>query len=325
MKRSLLGALRGRSAAATGSVGVWIEPAGVAVARVSRESGVAQLDSCIYRPTMPGSDNAYALRGVMSNLGPDAGRCNYVLSPSQYQTLLVDTPDVPPSEMREAVRWKIHDMVDIPLNDLTIDVFDVPLQISHGEEGARSLCVVVTRSSLIEQQSALLTRCGCQLSAIDITELALRNLMAQSEHDREGRVVLHQEGDYSLIVITKGATVYLSRRIEIGHEHVARAARDGSTSETFTKLMDAITEELYRSMEYCESRFDGLAPAAISLTPTLAQSHGIEQGLASLSSLPVETLSLDRLIKGRVPDLGQHHAAGMLAVGAALRQEQTTL
>ena len=38
--------------------------------------------------------------------------CNVVLSPADYQLMLVEAPDVPDEEMREAVKWRIKDLIN---------------------------------------------------------------------------------------------------------------------------------------------------------------------------------------------------------------------
>lgn len=322
--RALFSFLR-RKPAVTGSIGMWLAPDGVGMARVVRENGVPRLTACDYRPVPRAAEPAYILRGLVSGLGTDSGRFNCVLGPSEYQILLVDTPDVPASELREAVRWRIHDLVDIPLDEATIDVFDMPQQISHGEAKPRTLCVVVARSPLIAQKVTLLTRAGCEVSAIDIAELALRNLAALMPEDSEGLVVLHLEQDYSLIVVTRANTLYLSRRIAVGQQALAAAVARAGNDDELPRLLELLTEEVYRSLEYCESRFQNLAPSSVVLTPSARLVHGLREGLAESTGLPVRGLDLDMLLPGGIKVPPERQALCLLAVGAALRTEQTTL
>lgn len=325
MKGSVFNIFRRKSATGSGSIGLWVQPDGVAMARVVRQGGTPKVTSCEFRPVPIGAEPAFVLRAMINALGPNPGSCNYVMAPQEYQTLLVDTPDVTAAEMREAVRWKVHDLIDMPLNDATIDVFDIPEQINHGEDRPRSLCVVVSASDLIEQKVSLLTRCGCQLSAIDITEMALRNLSALQLQDKDGQVVLHMEEEYSLVVITKAATIYLTRRVSIGSLNFKNAlSRDDDGAET-ARLLEILSEELYRSLEYCESRFQGLAPSAIALTPAAYQISGLSEGMADASALPVNHLELESLLPGANKIPAERQSACLLAVGAALRHEQTTL
>jgi MSHA biogenesis protein MshI len=324
LKASLLKLLP-RRAAVTGSIGLWLAPDGIGMARVVRENGVPRLTACDWRPVPRAAEPAYILRGLMATLGPDAGRCNCVLGPSEYQLLLVDTPDVPASELREAVRWRIHDLVEIPLDEATIDVFDMPQQISHGEAKPRTLCVVVARSPVISGKEALLQRGGCELAAIDIAELALRNLASLMPEDKEGLVILHLEQDYSLIVVTRANTLYLSRRIAVGQTMLSSAVSRAGNDDELPRLLEMLTEEMYRSLEYCESRFQQLTPASIVLTPSARLVHGLREGLAESTGLPVRGLDLDTLLPGGIKVPPERQALCLLAVGAALRTEATTL
>lgn len=324
MKRALFRLLR-REPAVSGTLGLWIGAEGIALARVVRENGVPRLSACDYRAVPRAAEPAYILRAMLAGLGTETRHFNCVLGPSEYQVLLVDTPDVPASELREAVRWRIHDLVDVPLDETTIDVFDMPQQISHGEAKPRALCVVVARSPLIAQKVALLHRGGCEVSAIDIAELALRNLATLMPEDREGLVILHLEQDYSLIVVTRNGTLYLSRRIAVGQQALAAAVARAGDDDELARLLEMLTEEVYRSLEYCESRFQNLAPSSVVLTPSARLVHGLREGLAESTGLPVRGLDLDTLLPGglRVPP--ERQALCLLAVGAALRTEATTL
>ncbi len=325
MSKRLFKMLSRKSAGSNGSIGIWIQNDGVAMARVVRQGGTPRLTACEFRPVPIGAEPAFVLRALISSLVPEAGTCNYVLAPDEYQTLLVDTPDVSPSEMREAVRWKIHDLIDMPLSDATVDVFDIPVQINHGEEKPRSLCVVVSQNSVIEQKVALLTRCGFKLAAIDIAEMALRNFASLLPQDREGQLILHIEEDYSLVVITKASTIYLSRRIAIGAQSLNAAQVKNDDGEEKARLLEMMGEEIYRSLEYCESRFQGMAPSSIGLTPAAMRIPGLSSGIADGSALPVHTLELESLLPGTGKIPLERQAACLMAAGAALRQEQTTL
>lgn len=314
-----------REPVVTGSVGVCVHADGVSVARVVRENGVSRLTSCEYRPVPRAAEPAFILRGLMTALGADAGPGTCVLSPDEYQLLLVDTPDVPASELRDAVRWRINDLLEMPVDEATIDVFDMPQQISQGEERPRALCVVASRSPLIAQRAALLARCGCTLAAIDIAELALRNLAARMPEDRDGMVMLHLEQDYSLIVVTRAGTLYLSRRIAVGQLMLSSAVASVGNDQELPRLLHALTEEVYRSLEYCESRFHGLTPSSVVVTPSARLVHGLREGLAESTGLPVSGLDLNTLLPGGIHVATDRQAMCLLAVGAALRREQTTL
>lgn len=323
MKSSVLSLLR-REPAVSGSVGLWLQPDGIGLARVVREGGVPRLTACEYRPVPRAAEPAFILRGMVAALGTDIGRCTCVLAPDEYQVLLVDTPDVPASELREAVRWRVHDLIDMPLDDATIDVFDMPQQISHGEARPRTLCVVASRSPLIAQKVALAARGGFELSVIDIAEMALRNLTALMPEDKEGVVTLHLERDYSLIVVTRAGTLYLSRRIAIGLEALSAAVARAGDDDELARLLDLLTDEVYRSLEYCESRFHALTPSSVVLTPSARLVHGLRDGLAESTGVPVRGLDLDVLLPKGIKVPPERQAMCLLAVGAALRTEQTT-
>ena len=49
-----------------------------------------------------------------------------MLDDADYQMQLVEAPSVPREEMRSAVRWKLKDLLDYPVDAATIDVADVP-------------------------------------------------------------------------------------------------------------------------------------------------------------------------------------------------------
>jgi hypothetical protein len=72
-----------------------------------------------------------------------------VLGLSDYQLLQIDAPAVPADEMKAAARWQIKDKVDIPVEELTLDVLAVGDQrapFGHGRlraqtQKAQSRCV----------------------------------------------------------------------------------------------------------------------------------------------------------------------------------------
>ena len=44
----------------------------------------------------------------------DRYQCATFLSPGEYQMLVVEAPDVPQAELKDAMRWRVKDMIDYP-------------------------------------------------------------------------------------------------------------------------------------------------------------------------------------------------------------------
>jgi len=98
---------------------------GVAIASILHQgkTGV-RLQSCTIE-SLP--DDGSDLQGqLLKGRGLDRQQCSTLLDIGDYQLLLVDAPEVPPQELRAAVRWQIQDLIDFHIDDAVLDVFDAP-------------------------------------------------------------------------------------------------------------------------------------------------------------------------------------------------------
>lgn len=307
-------------------LGVALLPQGVSIASVQRSVGAPpRVTRCEFHPLSRQADPGLALRALMLQSGLPRASFRLVLNPDEYQLHLVESPDVPDSELRDAVRWRIRDLIDFPVDEAAIDVFDMPQQAGSGRETGRLMCVVVSRTPVIAQKAALINRSGGELDVIDITDLALRNLLSLTRADATGAALLYVESNYSLILITGESTLYLSRRIWIGAGELAGlAGRDADSSE-FRRVADALAMELLRSLEYYESHFSRPAVDTLYVAPLSAAEPQLYPYLSQAIGAKVQGLDLNELLDIPGGMTAEMQARSLLAVGAALRQERATL
>ena len=308
-------------------LGLSLMPGGLSLASVQRTAGATpRLIRCEYYPLSRQADPGLTLRTVVLQSGMEsAANFRLVLNPDEYQLHLVESPDVPDSELREAVRWRIRDLIDFPVDEAAIDVFDVPQQAGTGRETGKMMCVVVARNPVIAQKAAMVNRSGGQLDVIDITDLALRNVLSLTAADATGVALLFVEPAYSLILITGEATLYLSRRIWIGANELAGIVGRDPQSPEFRRVADALAMELLRSLEYYESHFSRPAVESLYVAPLGAADAALVSHLSQAIGVEVQNLDLNRLLETAEPLSEEQQARGLLAIGAALRHERTTL
>ena len=307
-------------------VGVALLPQGVSIASVHRSAGgKPRLTRCEFHSLTRQADPGLALRALMLQSGLPRASFRLVLNPDEYQLHLVESPDVPDSELRDAVRWRIRDLIDFPVDEAAIDVFDMPQQAGSGRETGKLMCVVVSRTPVIAQKAALINRSGGELDVIDITDLALRNLLALTPADATGVALLYVESNYSLILITGESTLYLSRRIWIGAGELAGLAGRDAGSGEFRRVADALAMELLRSLEYYESHFSRPAVESLYIAPYGAADAQLFPYLAQAIGANVRALDLNELLDVPGGLSAEMQARSLLAIGAALRQERATL
>ncbi|MCQ4297047.1 MSHA biogenesis protein MshI [Pseudomonas stutzeri] len=291
-----------------GVLGLEVGPQGVALAHVVRpHDGRPELLCCEHlegaveaQPALlEQAVNAHALDGMPVNL---------LLHPSEYQMFLLEAPDVQPQELRDAMRWRIKDMISQPLDDVVIDCFALPEDAYRGRN--RMVYCAVLEKARMQRHAQFVRQAGLRMASIDITELAFRNLGSLAGADGINLALLRLRTSEGLICTQNGTDIYMARRIEHG---LARAAQD----------LGSMTLEIQRSLDYFESQLGKGYISRLMLLPMKQDGERTFQGLASGLAVNLQRLDLRELFPGQpAADLSESRQAFCLgAVGAALRQE----
>lgn len=269
----------------------------------------------------PGTVSAEALEKAGKELRANDYQCTTVLSGGEYQMLAVDAPNVPPDELKTAVRWRLKDMLDFHVDDATIDVLDIPVDKNAATRANHSMFAVAARNSVIERRQHLFTEARIGLSVIDIPEMAQRNISALVEPEGRGVAMLSFGDDGGLLTVTFGGELYLSRRIDVTLAQLMEPDHD-KKHQSF----DKITLELQRSLDHFDRQFHFINVSKLVLAPSAAS--GLEEYLSSNLYTPVEAMDLaDVLDLSQVPALAgkAEQQRFFLTLGAALRHEETVL
>jgi MSHA biogenesis protein MshI len=244
-------------------------------------------------------------------------RCSTVLSGGHYQMLSVDAPNVPLDELRTAVRWRLKDMLDFHVDDATIDVLDIPVDKTAAVR-QHAMFAVAARNAVIEARQQLFTVAKIPLLAIDIPEMAQRNISALMETEGRGLAMLSFDGDGGLLTVSYKGELYLARRIDVTLEQLLDPEH-----ERKHQRFEKITLELQRSLDHFERQFHFISVARLLLAPSTIT--GLEEYLSSNLYTPVATFGLaDVFDLSAVPDLAGPLMQQQLfiALGAALRLEE---
>lgn len=303
-------------AARTDLTALSLQADGICVARIDRQGGNRpRLKVCENR-SMPAGDEAQTLAQLAGEHGLKRARCTTLLGMSDYQLLLTETPEVGPHELKQALRWKVKDLIDFHINDATLDVFDIPGGTSGGP--AREMYTVAARNEAIQKRVDLMTAAGIGLDIIDIPELAQRNLAALLPEDTAGVMVLSLYAKGGLITVTRQGFLYLSRALNIGHESLRSAAEPAM-------YFDHIVLEVQRSLDYFESHFREAPVRNLVLTPLAEPVPGFIEYLAANLGVTVGGMDLSKLLDSDVELTPALQAECLTTIGAALRQEVKAL
>ncbi|WP_297364966.1 hypothetical protein [Acidiferrobacter sp.] len=292
-----------------GLAGIGVHAEGLSFVRVVREAQVPpRISVAEFRP-YDGAAPDRVLARLVSDYDLKHQPCTTLLGEGEYRLLQTEAPDVKSEELRAALRWRIKDLIDFHVNDATLDVFDVPVQMPGR---AALVYVVVGRNEAIRARADLMQNAGAALDIIDIPELAQRNLAQLLPEDREGVALLTLTEDGAFITITRDGALYLSRAIT-----------DASSALTDSRGFERLLLELQRSLDYFESSLRQspithvvVAPASARTEPLVAFLQGnLTQRVAPWEAGHYGDIETD----GPVPD------ACLLTLGAALRQDKVAL
>lgn len=293
---------------------------GIAVAVVRPGDGVApQLERCAFQPFAPEEDARRTLQRLARAQRLQGLPVSSTLDIQSYSLLLVEAPDVPPAELRAAMRWRIKDLIDFHVDDAVIDVFEVPARRSGG---GRLMYAVAARAALVRQRVDQLLDAGLKLDCIDIPELALRNITALLPEDVGGVALVYLRPEGGLVAVTRQGTLFLSRQMEVGTAGVLDAK---VSEEQRSDWLDAVVVEIQRSLDYYESHFGQPPVAGVVLSPMARELPGAVEHLAGQLGAPVRMLDVNDIIDSSAAPDHELQYRCLLAIGAALRREERSL
>jgi MSHA biogenesis protein MshI len=269
----------------------------------------------------PGAGAGDGLDKIGRDLRADTHRCLAVLGTGEYQIFTVDAPNVPVDELRTAVRWRLKDMLDFPVDDATIDVLDIPPDKHAAVRPSHNLFAVAARNSVIERRQGIFSAAKIDMSVIDIPEMAQRNMSVLVEPGGRGVAMLSFSEDAGLLTVTYNGELYLSRRIDVP---LAQQLVDDVQARRAS--FDKITLEVQRSLDNFERQFHFINLNRLVLAPSAAK--GLDEYLSSQLYMSISSMDLaDVLDIGAAPELADASVQQrfFVALGAGLRHEETQL
>lgn len=300
-----------------GVTGVCEYADGIAVVHVVTEQQTRRLLFGHFFPAVSEEDKDRVLYEAVGH-GPLRGsRTVAVLPGAAYSLLQLEPPAVPESELVEAVRWSLRDLIDFPVTEAVIDLFPAP----HDEQRhhTRSVYVVAARRDDVQRRIARLERAKLKVIAVDVAELALRNLAVLFPENERGVVFLYLCREAGMINLIRQENLYLTRRVFLGLDELERIGLSRDDALLADRL-DQIVLEVQRSLDYYESNFAQPAVAGVVVSTCSETIPAVVPHLHQALGLPVRTIDLGAMLSGVTADSHEQERC-LLAIGGALRRE----
>lgn len=240
--------------------------------------------------------------------------CTTLLDAGQYHLTQTEAPSVPAEEYANALRWRFKDMVDFPVDGASVGVLDIPMD-GGGNRQAMVYAVAAgeaTVASVMQRYAAA----KLNLEAIDIPELAQRNVAALFESENRGLAFLHLDEDGGLLTITYRGELYAVRKIEVSAAQLADA-----DPERRSQLLERVMLELQRTLDNFDRQYSFISVAGmvVAAYPSVPELQGY---LAENLYVPVRAMDLSAVCDfPGIPELKDvaRQAQCLPAIGAALR------
>lgn len=241
-----------------------------------------------------------------------------VVRTEDYQLVQVEAPEVLPSEMRAAVRWRLKDAIDFDIDAAVFDVFEIPEPPRRTQ--SRMMYAVAARSEAIQRVSGVVAPYARGFDVIDIPELCQRNLSTLLPYDKKGVALLTLADKFAQLTLTRDGVLYLTRRIELARSYDMPRRGDGAGASDSDA--SALALEVQRSLDYYESHYDHTPIGNLVIAPGDDRGSALATELRKEMSLQIELFNVADLFEIDAGLSIDSDWQSLMALGAALRNDK---
>lgn len=297
-----------KKSAEKGLTSLAINAGGISIAHISNDSLQPELTFCTYIESSNPIAEPKRFSDYLHAKGLSGTKAVIVLPESSYQLVLIERPEVPDEELKDALRWRVKDLVNFDIETAIIDYIDLPEDAYRGR--SKMVYAVAAEQSEIDQWVDWVSEIGLDVTAVDVPELALLNLTADLADDESGLAVFNIGEAHSSINLLSDSALYFTR-------HLSYSQSSGPDAASAAVL------ELQRSLDYYESQVGKPPCVRLMVMPLQADDSPLLNELRYNLPVDVHSLDLNNLISSKVelPESLQTHAT--VAVAVALRTDLT--
>lgn len=246
--------------------------------------------------------------------------CTTLMKSGEYTIAQLDAPNVPPAERKEAIRWGLKGMVDYPVESACIDLLDIPTD-GAGAGRQASVFAVSAAEQAVRARIRSFDEAKVPLAAIDIPELAQRNVAALFEDENRGLAFLRLDSSGGMLTLTFHGELIALRRVE-----VSAAQLSEGNDERRVQVMERLVLELQRSLDNFDRQYSYI-PVSKLVVAAYPQVENLAASLGENLYVPVQEMDLAQVMDfPAVPELRAlpHQAMSLLVIGAALRTDEVS-
>lgn len=241
--------------------------------------------------------------------------CTTLMGPGEYNIAQIDAPNVPAAERKEAVRWALKGVVDYAVDSACVDVLDIPM------DGGRqaSVFAVSAAAPAVLARVQPFVEAKVPLAAVDVPELAQRNVAALFEDENRGLAFLRLDSGGGLLTLTFRGELIAMRRVEVSAAQLAEG-----DAERREQVMERLVLELQRSLDNFDRQYSTI-PVSKMIVAVYPAVEGIVAALAENLYVPVIEMDLAQVVDfPMLPELREteRQALNLLLIGAALRTDE---
>lgn len=258
-------------------------------------------------------DEAHTLQRLRQSHRLKSYACTTLMPEGEYNLTTLEAPQVPLEERKEALRWAIRERVSYPVENACLGILEIP---GTGLPAGRSAGVIVVSAaeSAVRARLSPFLAAKVPLLAVDVPELAQRNIAALFEDENRGLALLRIDENGMMLTLSFHGELVAVRRSEMNTRQLSGADADHAR--------ERLVLEVQRSLDNFDRQY-----SHISISRVIVACHppadALLEALASATYVPVKVLDLSAVMDfPTVPALQDPacQARNLLALGAALRE-----
>ncbi|MFP4129574.1 MAG: hypothetical protein ACLFSJ_02420 [Halorhodospira sp.] len=242
-----------------------------------------QLLACDYREAT-GEAQQGALRELVQAYGLRRCPATLVLRAAEYRLQQVDIPGIPDEELNDALRFRLKDLLSMPLSEAAVAGHRQRSDRRRSEQGLTM--AVIARRSRIETLAQTVAAAELRPSAIISQETAMHELAAQTPGADSGVALVLLSDNAGGITVSRGGELFLAR----SHGVSLNALRNE------TGAIDRLGAEIQRTVDYYDSQLSNQPASRALLLPTTLDREVLLETLGETARVPIGALDLTQVL-----------------------------